>query len=137
MVTELARIEIFFADTGAERGDQGLDFAVAQHPVKARLFRVEDFSFERQNRLVLAIAALLRGAARRVALDDINLRLLRIPFLTIRELARQHRPAERAFTHDFAGFSGRFTSPCSIDRLADDLASNGRVLLEILGQSLI
>jgi hypothetical protein len=41
---------------------------MAEHLVEARLFHVEDFAFERQDRLVLAIAALLCGTAGRVAL---------------------------------------------------------------------
>ena len=56
-----------------ERGDQRLDFAVAEHLVEARFFDVENLALERKDCLVLSIAALLGGTAGRVALNDVDL----------------------------------------------------------------
>ncbi len=59
VVTQFARIEIFFTNAGAERGDQRLDLAVAEHLVKARLFHVQNLALKGEDGLVLTIAALL------------------------------------------------------------------------------
>src|SRR2546429_2997923 len=57
--------------------------------VVARFLDVEDFSFERQDGLVFAVAALLRRAARRLALDHKQFAARRIAFLAVRQLSRQ------------------------------------------------
>ena len=110
---------------------------MAQHPVKARFFDVEDFALQRQDRLVLAVAALLGGASGRVSLDNINLGQSRILLLAIGELARQHRSAQRAFAHNLACFSCRFTGAGGIDRLADNPARHRWILFEVLRQPLV
>ena len=61
-----------------------------QHLVKARFFNVQDFAFERKDRLVLSIASLLGRAAGGITLDDVDFRERRIALLTIGEFARQH-----------------------------------------------
>ena len=65
-------------DAGAERGDQRLDLGVLQHPVDARLLDVDDLAADRQDRLVHRVAATLGRAAGAVALDDVDLALLRV-----------------------------------------------------------
>jgi hypothetical protein len=40
VVAELAQIKIIFPDAGAERGDEGLNLAVAEHLVEAGLFNI-------------------------------------------------------------------------------------------------
>jgi len=42
VIAELAGVEIVFADAGAERGDDGANFFVAEHLVVARFFDVEN-----------------------------------------------------------------------------------------------
>ena len=65
-------------DAGAERRDDRADLLVAEHLVDARLLDVEDLAAQRQDRLEVAVASLLRGAAGRVALDDEELAERRI-----------------------------------------------------------
>ena len=47
-----------------ERGDQRADFNGGQHFIEARLFDVQDLSFERQHCLSSAVSALLGRTAR-------------------------------------------------------------------------
>ena len=60
-----------------------------QHLVEARPLDVQDLAAQRQDRLVLAVAALLGRAAGGVALDDEQLGLGGIALLAVGELARQ------------------------------------------------
>ena len=60
-----------------------------QDPVDAGLLDVEDLAADREDRLVLRVAAALGRAARRVALDDVDLALLRVGRLAVGQLARQ------------------------------------------------
>ena len=96
VVAQLVRVVFVLADAGAERGDQRADFRAAEHAVEARAFHVEDLALERQDRLRLAVAALLRRTAGRVALDDEQFGQRRILFLAVGELAGQAGDIERA-----------------------------------------
>ena len=77
----------FAADAGSERHDQCPDLVAREHFVEARLLDVENLALERQNRLKLAVASLLRGTAGRITLDDIQLAQGRVFFRTVGELA--------------------------------------------------
>ena len=66
------------ADAGAERGDQRGDRLGRQHLVETRALDVQDLAAQRQDRLELAIAALLGRAAGGVALDEVDLAQRRI-----------------------------------------------------------
>ncbi len=91
------------------RGDQGADFFVAQHLVVARLLDVQNFAAQRQNRLIAAVAPLLRGAAGRFALHQEQFAALGIALLAIGELAGQAAGIERAFAaRQFASFARGF-----------------------------
>ena len=70
VITQFVHIEVVAPDPGAERGDQGPDFLARQHLVEARPLDIEDFSAQRKHGLILPVAALLGGAARRIALDE-------------------------------------------------------------------
>ena len=70
VIAQLFEVELLVADGRAERLDQRADFLRAEHPVEARALDVEDLALERQDRLVVAIAPLLGGAAGAVALDQ-------------------------------------------------------------------
>ena len=50
-------------DPGSQRGDDGLDFGVLQHPVDAGLLDIDDLSAQWQNRLEHRVAATLSRAA--------------------------------------------------------------------------
>ena len=91
VIAQLAGVEIVFADAGAERGDDGANFFVAEHLVVAGFFDVQDLALERQDGLVAAVAALLGGAAGRFALDHEHFAARRIALLAIGQLARQVR----------------------------------------------
>ena len=69
VVAELREVELV-AEARPDRGDHRLDLVVREHLVDAVLLGVDDLPAQRQDRLVGAIAAHLRGAAGAVALDD-------------------------------------------------------------------
>ena len=58
MITQLAQVEFFLADTGAHRSDQGTNLVGGYHLVEACLLNVEDFALKWKNRLVTAFTAL-------------------------------------------------------------------------------
>src|SRR5262249_8199481 len=94
VIAQLVWIELL-ADPGSERGDERADLLTGQHLVHPRALDIEDFSAQRQHRLECAIAALLGGAARAIALDDEQFGLGRIALLAIGELAGQGGDVER------------------------------------------
>ena len=131
VVTALGDVEVLAADPGAERGDEGADFGRAEHLVEAGALHVQDLAAERQDRLGAAVAALLGRAAGRIALDDEQLRLGRVAFLAVGELAGQGGKIERALAPgQLAGLARGFARQRRLDDLADNLARFGRVLLE-------
>ena len=123
------------AHAGADRGDQRLDLVVLQHLVDARLLDVEDLAAQRQDRLRVAVAALLGRAAGGVALDDEDLGQRRVLDRAVGELARQARVLERALAaRQVARLARGRARLRGLDGLADDRARLLRVLLEELGE---
>jgi len=126
------------ADPHAERRDDGLDLLVLQDLVEAGLLDVEDLAAQGQDGLVAAVTALLGGASRGVALDEVELACGRVLLLTVGELAGQGRDLEGALSpREFLGATGRFAGPRGIEGLADDRPRHGRVLLEIGGELVV
>ncbi len=120
------------ADAGAERHDQGADFVAREHLVEPGFFHIENFALEREDRLVLPVAALLGGPAGRISLDDVELAQRRILLGAVRQLAGQRAAVERALPADqFLRLPGRFARPRRIDGLADDFFGDRRILFEI------
>ena len=78
----------------------GRTFSLASDLVQPRLLDVQDLAAQRQDRLEAAVAALLGGAAGRVALDDVQLAALGVAFLAVGQLARQRQAVERALADD-------------------------------------
>ncbi len=114
------------------------DFLVAQHLVVARLLHVEDLALERQDRLEAPVAPLLGGAAGRFALHQEQLAALRVLLLAIGQLAGQAAGIERALApRQVAGLARRLAGARRVDRLADDLAPHGGVLVEVLAQLVV
>src|SRR5207245_949448 len=106
-VAELRDLEVFTsADTGADGGYHGADFFVPEHFVVARFFDVEDLAFERQNRLVTAIAARLSGATRGFAFNEEQFTAVGILFLAVCKFAGQAAGIEGALA---AGEIARLT----------------------------
>ena len=135
VVAQLAGVKIVLADAGAERGDDGANFFVPQHLVVARFLDVEDFSFERQDGLVFAVAALLRRAARRFALDHKQFAARRIAFLAVRQLSRQPARIHRGLApRQFPGLACRLARARRVNALADDAPGHGRMLVKPLAE---
>ena len=138
VVADLRDVEVAGADAGAERGDERLDLRAGQHLVEPRLLDVEDLAAERQDRLVLPVAALLRGAAGRVALHDVEFRQRRVALLAVGELSGQPRGVERPLApRQLLGLARRLAGPGRLGRLVDDLARDRRVLLEVGGEAFV
>src|SRR3546814_15428025 len=79
----------FVADAGAERLDQRSHLLRRDDAVEARALDVQYLALQRQDRLDVAVAALLGAAACGIALDQEQLAFSRIAFLTVGELAGQ------------------------------------------------
>ena len=115
----------------------GRIFSLPEHLVQARLLDVEHLAEHGQDRLEAAVAALLGGAARRVALDDVQLAPLRVALLAVGELAGQRGALEGALADDqVAGLARRLAGACGGQRLLDDPAAVARVLVEVLAEAL-
>jgi len=126
VIAELRSVEIIFADAGAESGDDGANFFVAEHLVVTRFFDVENFSFEREDRLIAAIAAAFGGAAGGFTLDEEEFAAGGISFLAIGELSRQAARVERGFAAcELAGFARGFAGAGCVNTLADNFAGDG------------
>jgi len=69
-VTQLAGVEIFFRDAGAQGGNHGANFFVCKHLVVTGFFDVEDFALERQDGLETPVASLFRRATGGFSLDQ-------------------------------------------------------------------
>jgi hypothetical protein len=114
------------------------DFFVPQHLVVARFFDVEDFSLERQDGLVLAVAPALGRPACGLALDDEQLAPRGIALLAIGELSRQAPRIHGGLApRQFARLAGRFASARGVNAFADDAARDGRVLVEIFSEAFV
>ena len=89
---DIERILVVLVDTGlakarAKRRDQRNDLLRADQLVEARTLDVKDLAAQRQDRLELAVAALLGGASRGIAFDQIQLTERRVALLAVGELA--------------------------------------------------
>src|SRR5439155_679767 len=118
--------------------DEHLDLLRGEHLVEAGLLDVEDLAAQRQDRLVAAVAALLRGAARRVALDDEELGQRRIALLAVGELAREPAPVERTLApRELLRLAGRLPDARGLEALEHDPACFRRMLLEIDPEAIV
>ncbi|MNC06247.1 hypothetical protein D3C75_537540 [compost metagenome] len=64
VVTQFVRVVLIAANAAAQCSDQRRHFLRRQHLVEARFLNVEDFTFQRQDCLVLTVTPLLGRAAR-------------------------------------------------------------------------
>jgi len=135
VVAQLLDIELVAADAAAERGDERADLGAAEHLVEARLLDVQDLALERQDGLGAAVAALLGGAACRVALDDEEFGARGIAFLAIGELAGEAGDVERTLAAgELAGLARGLAGARGLDDLAGDGLGFLRVLQQELGE---
>jgi hypothetical protein len=129
VVAQLLGLVVVLADAGAERGDQGGDLLALQQLVEARLLDVEDLALERQDRLELAVAALLGRAACGVALDEVELAQRGVLFLAVGELAGQADAVEHALAaRHLARLARGVARPGGLDDLVADGLGVERVL---------
>src|SRR3954454_552444 len=134
VIPELRRIEAL-ADPGTERDDQRPDILTRQDLVEAGLLDVQQLSTERQDGLEPSVPALLRGAARRIALDEVDLTPCRIALLAIGQLAGEGHTVERALADDeVARLAGCLPRASRREALLDDAATVGWVLVEVLAE---
>ena len=125
------------ADTRAERGDQRQDLVAGQQLLVTRTLDIQDLAAQRQDRLELAIAALLGRAPGGVTLDDVDFAKGRIFFLTVSQLARQAHAVQHALAPGhLPGLARRFAGSRCIDDLAADDLGVDRVLQQIVGKRL-
>ncbi len=122
----------------ADRRDDRTDFFVGQDLVDARLLHVENLAAQRQDRLEAAVAALLGGAAGRVALDEIDLAERGIGKRAVGELpGQQARLEPAALAHQLARLARGFARARGADRFRDDGAGHARILVEEVAQRFV
>ena len=137
VIPELVEVEIV-EYAAAERRNHRFDFFVFQNAVEAYLFDVEYLAAKGQNCLEASVSALFRGAACRVALDDIDLGQLRVIFVAVAQLIGHGRAAERRLAADgLAGLAGGLAGAVGRHGLLKDGAGDGGVLLKIGGKLLV
>src|SRR5215210_5767229 len=119
---------------GAYSGDHGLYLGVGEDLVHVGLLDVENLAPQRQYGLEIPLPPLLGAAARRVALDDVELAPGRVPGRAIGELAWQRRALQVALADLLPHRPGREPRPRGLQRLVDDRLGLTRVLLQELGQ---
>ena len=142
VVAELIERELVLADARAHRRDERGDLLRGEHLVEARLLDVQDLALEGQDRLELAVAALLGRPTGGVSLDEVELAQLRVPLLAVGELARQPDSVENALApRELARLAGRLARARSLHHLrADHLRVGGLLeqeLRELLGDDLL
>ena len=121
VVLQRIDVEVLFADSGSQRRDERSNVFGRDHFAEVHALDIEDFSPQRQHGLVAAVARLLRGAARRISLNDENLGLGGVPFLAVGELAGKARDFKSAFfAIEFAGLSRGFPGDGGLDDFGSD-----------------
>jgi hypothetical protein len=137
VVAGLADVELG-ADAASDGSHQRLDLDTREHAVEARALDVQDLAANRQNRLGLARATLLCGAARRVALHDEELGARGIGLLAVRELARQAVIGEGALApRQIAGLAGGLPRAGCVLDLRHDRPRDAGILLEGVGELVV
>ena len=136
-VAELLDVEVI-PYPGAERGDKGLDFLIAEHFVRARLLDVEDLPPEGQDRLEAPVSATLGAAAGRDALDDDELAFLWVALRAVGEFAGQRESVESALTLDeVTCFARRLSCAERGEAFLNDAPCVRGVFLEVLAERVV
>ena len=136
VIAQLFRFEVFRANARAQRGNEDGNGFRTDDFVGAGTFDVQNLAAQRQNRLEFAVAALLGGAAGRVALDDVDFALRRVFFLTVCQFAGQANAVKRAFAAgEVARFAGGFAGTRGFDNLAADGFGFNGVFQQEVGQA--
>src|SRR5208283_1621855 len=94
-----------------------------------------DLALERQDGLILAIAAHLRRAAGGLPLNDEQFAARRVALLAIGQFPRQSARIHGGLApREFARLAGRLARSRGINALADDAARDRRMLVEPLAE---
>src|SRR5690606_21469737 len=125
-----AALALGVADAGAEGGDERADFLVGEYLVEAGLLDVDDFTAEREDRLVAAIAALLGGTAGGITLDDVEFAQRGIAFGAVGQLAGKAAAGERALADRLARLACGLARAGGVEGLVDDALGDLRRLFE-------
>nr|P21562.1 RecName: Full=Uncharacterized 80.2 kDa protein in the 5'region of gyrA and gyrB; AltName: Full=ORF 4 [Haloferax lucentense DSM 14919]pir/D39135/ hypothetical protein 4 (gyrB region) - Haloferax sp [Haloferax sp.]AAB09604.1 ORF4 [Haloferax lucentense DSM 14919] len=130
LVARLLDVELV-ADAAANGGDERPYLVVFENAVEAVFLDVQNLPLEGQNRLELAVAALLGRPARGVALHDEQFGLRGVAALAVRELPRQRGRFERGLAAgELLGLLRGLAGAGGLDGLRDDGRRRVRVLLE-------
>ena len=92
VVSQLVGVVFILAKTAAQGRNQRRDLCRRDEFLESCLLDVQNFSLQWKNGLKFPVASLLRGSARRVALDEIKLTLGRVALLTVRQFSGQAHP---------------------------------------------
>ena len=142
VVAQFFHVVFITADPAAQCGNQSAYLLRGEHLVEAGFLHVENLTLQRQDRLVLPVAALLGGAARGITLHDVELGKRRVFFLAVRQLAGQAGDIQGALAAGHvAGLAGRVPGPGRVDDFLHDLLGFlgmlQQVILKFLGHGLL
>ena len=125
------------ADASADCRDESLDFGVLKDFVEAGLLDVDDFAFDRQNRLESPVTALLRRAAGRVTFHHVEFGEVWVALGAIRQLPRESTACECTLANRLTRLAGRFAGAGSHEALLDDTLAHIRILVEMQHEAFI
>src|SRR5437879_10639798 len=134
VVSWVRPVEFFRTYTGTKRLDQRHDLLRVNELFKARLFNVQYLALQRQNRLEFAVAPLLGRAARRVALDDVELAERGVLLLAVGELRRKSERIEHTLA---ARHLPRLARSFTRTRRIHDLAANNTGIVGPLEEKIL
>ena len=132
VIAQLFNVEIFAANARAHGLNERAHFLGRKHPVKTGALDVQDFTLQRQNRLIMAVATLLCRTTCGVAFDQEQFGLCRVFFLTVGQLAGQRRNAHDRFAARLARFTGGFAGGGGVNDLLDHGARMARIFFKPL-----
>ena len=133
VITQFVDIVFVAANATAQRGDQGAHFLRRQHLVETGFFHVQNFTLERQNRLILAIPTLFGRAPRRITLHNIEFGERRVFLLAVRQLSGQASDIQGPFApRHFTGFTGGIAGAGRIDDFLYNTARFARVFQQVI-----
>ena len=132
MIAQLFNVEIFAANACAHGLNERAHFLGRKHPVKSRALDVQDFTLQRQNRLIMAVATLLRRTTCGVAFDQEQFGFCWVFFLTVGKLSGQRRNAHHRFAAGLARLTCGFAGCGRVNDLLDHGARMGRIFFKPL-----
>ena len=135
-VADFRRVKIV-ADAGADRRKNIADFFVLQNFMKTGLLDVQNFSFERKDRLESPIAPLLRAAARRISFHKIEFAMLGVVDGTVGKFSGKAATVECVLPAcEVACFSCGFARLGGTETLLDNSFRIAGILVQPVGKFL-